>query len=95
MRGNLTGDGSAAALPQPTAAASAGSGDAVPGAAAVAAIGKVAPYLTVLIAVFAPLAGIIYLVTSTGWSSAQVIGSLLVSAAAFIAFVARQARLPH
>ena len=34
-------------------------------------------------------------VTSTGWGSAQVIGSLLVSAAAFIAFVARQARLPH
>jgi EmrB/QacA subfamily drug resistance transporter len=34
-------------------------------------------------------------VTSTGWGSAQVIGSLVLSAMAFIAFVARQARLPH
>jgi len=30
-----------------------------------------APYLTVLIAAFAPLAGVIYLVTSTGWSAAE------------------------
>ena len=34
-------------------------------------LGKIAPYLTVLIAAFAPLAGVIYLVTSTGWSAAE------------------------
>jgi YidC/Oxa1 family membrane protein insertase len=44
---------------------------AVPGSQALAAFGKVAPYLTVVIAVFAPLAGVIYLVTSTGWSAAE------------------------
>jgi YidC/Oxa1 family membrane protein insertase len=49
------------ALPQP----------AQPGAQALATVGKIAPYLTVLIAVFAPLAGVIYLVTSTGWSAAE------------------------
>jgi YidC/Oxa1 family membrane protein insertase len=44
---------------------------AVPGSQALAAFGKVAPYLTVVIAAFAPLAGVIYLVTSTGWSAAE------------------------
>jgi YidC/Oxa1 family membrane protein insertase len=44
---------------------------AVPGAQALTAFGKVAPYLTVVIAAFAPLAGVIYLVTSTGWSAAE------------------------
>ena len=44
---------------------------AVPGAQALTAFGKIAPYLTVVIAAFAPLAGVIYLVTSTGWSAAE------------------------
>jgi len=45
--------------------------DAQPGAQAMATITKFAPYLTVLIAAFAPLAGVIYLVTSTSWSAAE------------------------
>ena len=45
--------------------------DTPPGSAALTAVGKIAPYLTVLIAAFAPLAGVIYLVTSTGWSAAE------------------------
>jgi YidC/Oxa1 family membrane protein insertase len=44
---------------------------AVPGSQALTAFGKVAPYLTVVIAAFAPLAGVIYLITSTGWSAAE------------------------
>ena len=52
------------ALPQPAAAA-------VPGSGALTAFGKVAPYITVVIAAFAPLAGVIYLVTSTSWSAAE------------------------
>ena len=42
-----------------------------PGSRALDRFGKVAPYLTVVIAAFAPLAGVIYLVTSTGWSAAE------------------------
>jgi YidC/Oxa1 family membrane protein insertase len=38
---------------------------------ALAAVGRVVPYITVLIAAFAPLAGVIYLVTSTSWSAAE------------------------
>jgi YidC/Oxa1 family membrane protein insertase len=45
--------------------------DAQPGSRAMTAVGKIAPYLTVLIAAFAPLAGVIYLVTSTSWSAAE------------------------
>jgi len=45
--------------------------DTLPGSAALTTVGKIAPYLTVLIAAFAPLAGVIYLVTSTGWSAAE------------------------
>ena len=45
--------------------------DPQPGSQALAAVGKVAPYLTVVIAAFAPLAGVIYLVTSTSWSAAE------------------------
>jgi YidC/Oxa1 family membrane protein insertase len=64
------------ALPQPalapaSASASAKPSPAVPGSGALTAFGKVAPYLTVVIAAFAPLAGVIYLVTSTGWSAAE------------------------
>jgi YidC/Oxa1 family membrane protein insertase len=44
---------------------------AVPGSHALTVFTKVAPYLTVVIAAFAPLAGVIYLVTSTGWSAAE------------------------
>ena len=51
-------------MPQPAPASAPGSG-------ALTAFGKVAPYLTVLIAAFAPLAGVIYLVTSTSWSAAE------------------------
>jgi YidC/Oxa1 family membrane protein insertase len=72
------------ALPQPAAAGPASTGRAttgratagpapaaVPGAQALTAFGKIAPYITVVIAAFAPLAGVIYLVTSTGWSAAE------------------------
>jgi YidC/Oxa1 family membrane protein insertase len=45
--------------------------EAQPGSQALATVGKIAPYLTVLIAAFAPLAGVIYLVTATGWSAAE------------------------
>jgi YidC/Oxa1 family membrane protein insertase len=48
-----------------------GSTAAVPGATGMSLIGKVLPYLTVLIAVFAPLAAGVYLVTSTGWSALE------------------------
>ena len=62
------------ALPQPAAAGAASAGKApaaVPGSQALAAFGKIAPYITVVIAAFAPLAGVIYLVTSTSWSAAE------------------------
>jgi len=63
------------ALPQPAAAGPASAGKAapaaVPGTQALTAFGKVAPYITVVIAAFAPLAGVIYLVTSTSWSAAE------------------------
>jgi YidC/Oxa1 family membrane protein insertase len=50
-----------------TAATAAG-----PGTGTVAGLlGKVLPYLTVVIAVFAPLAAAVYLVVSTGWSVAE------------------------
>ena len=39
-----------------------------PGAVTSLLLGKVLPYLTVVIAAFAPLAAAVYLVTSTGWS---------------------------
>jgi YidC/Oxa1 family membrane protein insertase len=58
------------ALPRP-ALASAAPADTLPGSRALTTVGKIAPYLTVLIAAFAPLAGVIYLVTSTGWSAAE------------------------
>jgi YidC/Oxa1 family membrane protein insertase len=38
---------------------------------ALTAVTKILPYVTVLIAAFAPLAGAIYLITSTGWSAAE------------------------
>ena len=38
---------------------------------ALTAVTKVLPYLTVVIAAFAPLAGAVYLITSTGWSAAE------------------------
>jgi YidC/Oxa1 family membrane protein insertase len=54
------------ALPQPALTSPA------PGsAAALTAFGKIAPYITVVIAAFAPLAGVIYLVSSTAWSAAE------------------------
>jgi len=63
------------ALPQPALASPARAGsasvEAVPGSQALTSVTKIAPYLTVLIAAFAPLAGVIYLVTSTGWSAAE------------------------
>jgi YidC/Oxa1 family membrane protein insertase len=58
------------ALPQPAAAGPAPAA-AVPGSQALTAVGRIAPYLTVLIAAFAPLAGVVYLVTSTSWSAAE------------------------
>jgi YidC/Oxa1 family membrane protein insertase len=38
---------------------------------ALTVVGRIAPYITVVIAAFAPLAGAVYLVTSTGWSAAE------------------------
>jgi YidC/Oxa1 family membrane protein insertase len=58
----------APAKPAPGSAAAAGS---LPGSQALTAVGKIAPYITVLIAAFAPLAGVIYLVTSTSWSAGE------------------------
>jgi YidC/Oxa1 family membrane protein insertase len=52
----------------PTGTAPAGT---APAGTALAVVGRVAPYVTVLIAAFAPLATVIYLVTSTGWSAAE------------------------
>jgi YidC/Oxa1 family membrane protein insertase len=49
----------------------AGAGEAVPGGAALGVLGKALPYLTVVIAAFAPLAAAVYLVVSTGWSAAE------------------------
>ena len=43
----------------------------MPGAQALTAFGQVAPYITVVIAAFEALAGVIYLVTSTSWSAAE------------------------
>jgi YidC/Oxa1 family membrane protein insertase len=57
-------------LPQ-TAPASPAPGGSASTAQALTAVSKVLPYLTVLIAAFAPLAGAIYLITSTGWSAAE------------------------
>jgi YidC/Oxa1 family membrane protein insertase len=56
------------AVVSPPAAASSG----VPAASgALGLIGKVLPYVTVVIAAFAPLAAAVYLVVSTGWSVAE------------------------
>jgi len=46
-------------------------GGAGPSPQSLAAVSKVLPYITVVIAAFAPLAGAIYLITSTGWSAAE------------------------
>ena len=55
-----------------TAAAAAGPAAVGPGAGGVAGLlGTVLPYLTVVIAAFAPLAAAVYLVVSTGWSVAE------------------------
>jgi YidC/Oxa1 family membrane protein insertase len=40
-------------------------------ARAVGLLGKVLPYLTVVIAAFAPLAAAVYLVVSVGWTVAE------------------------
>jgi YidC/Oxa1 family membrane protein insertase len=58
------------ALPATVAGSSAAAGPAST-PQALTAVTRVLPYLTVLIAAFAPLAGAIYLVTSTGWSAAE------------------------
>ena len=57
-------------LPQ-TALASPAPGGAASSPHALTAVTKILPYLTLLIAAFAPLAGAIYLVTSTGWSATE------------------------
>jgi YidC/Oxa1 family membrane protein insertase len=63
------------ALPPTTLAGPAVGGLASTGAGssprALTAVSKFLPFITVLIAVFAPLAGAIYLITSTGWSAAE------------------------
>jgi YidC/Oxa1 family membrane protein insertase len=62
------GPGQKAKAGSATAAGAAGATDAVAGTGALA---KALPYLTVLIAAFAPLAAGIYLLTSMGWSLAE------------------------
>ena len=59
------------ALPQTAAPASPAAAGAASTPQALTAVTKILPYVTVLIAAFAPLAGAIYLVTSTGWSAAE------------------------
>jgi YidC/Oxa1 family membrane protein insertase len=45
--------------------------EAVAGGKAVALVGRVLPYLTLVIAAFAPLAAAIYLLTTTAWTLAE------------------------
>src|SRR5499427_1848681 len=52
-------------------AGGAGSSGVPVASGALALLGKVLPYVTVLIAAFAPLAAAVYLVVSTGWSVAE------------------------
>jgi YidC/Oxa1 family membrane protein insertase len=54
-----------------TGPASPASGGIASSPAALTAVTKFLPFITVLIAAFAPLAGAIYLITSTGWSAAE------------------------
>jgi len=57
------------ALPQATPSTGApGTGGA---GTALTVVGRILPFITVLIAAFAPLAGAIYLVTSTSWSAVE------------------------
>jgi YidC/Oxa1 family membrane protein insertase len=64
--------GSARARSSAGGSAAAGPAAVGPGTGKVASLlGKVLPYLTVVIAVFAPLAAAVYLVVSTGWSVAE------------------------
>jgi YidC/Oxa1 family membrane protein insertase len=49
----------------------AGPAEALAGGKAVALVGRVLPYLTLVIAAFAPLAAAIYLLTTTAWSLAE------------------------
>jgi YidC/Oxa1 family membrane protein insertase len=61
-------------LPQATPGTGASGGGALgTGGAgtALTVVGRILPYITVLIAAFAPLAGAIYLVTSTSWSAVE------------------------
>ena len=58
------------ALPQ-TASSGLSPAGAASNPQALTAVTKVLPFITVAIAAFAPLAGAIYLVTSTGWSAAE------------------------
>src|SRR6202035_3708467 len=66
----LAGRSARRLLPQ-TASAGPAAGGAALNPQAFTAVTKVLPYLTVLIAAFAPLAGAIYLITSTGWGAAE------------------------
>jgi YidC/Oxa1 family membrane protein insertase len=49
----------------------AGAAASAAGAGALGVLGKVLPFLTVVIAAFAPLAAAVYLIVSTGWSAAE------------------------
>src|SRR5215471_7525779 len=55
----------------PPAAAGAGPSGVPEASGALGLVGKVLPYVTVVIAAFAPLAATVYLVVSTGWSVAE------------------------
>jgi YidC/Oxa1 family membrane protein insertase len=55
----------------PPAAGGAGSSGVPAASGALGLLGKVLPYVTIVIAAFAPLAAAVYLVVSTGWSVAE------------------------
>jgi YidC/Oxa1 family membrane protein insertase len=61
----------AAAVTPTPALAQAGAAGGAGAARAVGLLGKVLPYVTVVIAAFAPLAAAVYLVVSVGWSVAE------------------------
>jgi len=62
---------SAAMRPVPATTGATGTTGTTGTTAPLGALTKVLPYLTVVIAAFAPLAAAVYLVTSTGWSVAE------------------------
>jgi len=69
--GVAPGAGSRRAVSPRAASPSTGAAGTGSAGTALTVVGRIAPYITVLIAAFAPLAAVIYLVTSTAWSAAE------------------------